>query len=439
MKNKTYIKEFAKYTSLNIIGMLSLSLYILADTFFVANGIGANGLAALNFAIPIFSIIAGCSLMLGIGGATKYAIFKSQNNMAKANEVYTNTILVTIGFVSVFFLAGVFFSGAITVILGTDQEIFEMTRTYLQVVLLFSPVLITNNVLICFIRNDGAPQLSMLAMVSSSFSNILFDYVFIIMLEMGMFGAALATGVASIIGLLIIATYFIRRKNNFSLILGRAKNILSGRLIGETFSIGFPSLVIELSVGIVLVVFNIIILGLQGTIGVAAFGVIANIAIVAIAVFIGIAQGIQPLISKYHGMGNRENVKAIIRCAVILMAAISIVVYSVVFFGAYYIADLFNSEQNELLQNIAVTGLRIYFIGIIFAGFNIIISVYFTSTETPRPAHIISVLRGFLVIVPMAFLLSSIGGIAGVWYAFPLTEFIVSGIGCYLYFKRHSV
>jgi Na+-driven multidrug efflux pump len=115
------------------------------------------------------------------------------------------------------------------------------------------------------------------------------------------------------------------------------------------------------------------------------------------------------------------------------MLIISGIVYFCIFFGASQIAAMFNSEQNTLLQNIAISGLKYYITACLFAGFNIIMSIYFTSTEYALPAHIISILRGFVIIIPMAFLLSSIGGMIGVWCAFPATELLVSIIGITLY------
>lgn len=434
MKNTALFKDFAKYTSLNILGMLSISCYIVVDTFFVSKGLGVDGLAALNFAIPVFGFIFGSGLMLGIGGATKYAILKSQNNMEKANRVFTGTIFILLGFIMVFFAAGLFFADAVTRIFRTDEAVFEMTKTYLRIILLFSPLLMTQSVLQCFIRNDGAPQLSMLAMVSSSLSNIVLDFVFIILLGMGMFGAALATGLSSVIGLFILSTFFIRRKNCFNL----TKRAISGRLTKEILGIGLPSLIMELSVGIVMIVFNAIILYLKGNTGVAAYGVVANIWIFVFAVYTGIAQGIQPILSSNYGSGNMANVRAVLRYALILTAAVSAAVYLCIFFGAQQIAGIFNREQNMLMQYIAAAGLRIHFISSIFAGFNIIMSTYFTSTEFTRPAHIISLLRGFLIIIPMVFLLSAIGGITGVWLALPATEFIVAVIGLsfFLFFRK---
>lgn len=177
----------------------------------------------------------------------------------------------------------------------------------------------------------------------------------------------------------------------------------------------------------------LIILRLQGNIGVAAYGVIANLSLVVMAIYTGVAQGIQPIISSNYGSANHANVQAILRYAMTTVLVLSGIVYFCVFFGASQIANIFNSEHNALLQSIAVTGLRYYFTACLFSGFNIIMSVYFTSTEYPLPAHIISILRGFVIIIPMAFLLSSIGGMIGVWCAFPVTESLVSIIGITLY------
>ena len=425
-------KDFAKYTSLNVLGMIALSCYILADTFFIAMGLGANGLAALNFAIPVYGIIHGSGLMLGIGGATKYSISKSRNETGKANRTFTNTILIMLVFSAAFFAAGLFFSAALTRMLGVNDEIFIMSKTYIQIILLFSPIFILNNVLLCFIRNDGAPKLAMIAMLSSSGANIILDYIFIILLGKGMFGAAITTGFSAVLGMLVLSYFFLKKRNRFHLV----KCGISGRLSRRIFSNGLPSFITEASSGVVIIVFNIIILRLQGNIGVAAYGVIANLSLVVIAIFTGIAQGIQPIISSNFGIGNHSAVKAILRYALILLVILSAIIYLSVFFGAPHIASAFNSEQNPHLQTAVISGIKIYFTACLFAGFNIIMSVYFTSTERPRPAQIISILRGFLLIIPIVFLLSSAKGITGVWSAFPISEFIVAVVAVVLWRRR---
>ena len=430
--NKVLLGNFAKYTAFNVAGMMALSFYILVDTFFISFAMGADGLAALNFAIPVFSFIIGGGLMFGIGGATKFSILRSQDDTLGANFAFTNTVFITVCVAIGFMLLGIFFSSQLTEVLRTPPTIFEMTRTYMQIVLLFAPVFMINNIMLCFVRNDGAPGLAMTAMVCGSFANIILDYIFIIWLRWGMFGAALVTGISSGISLFIVFTFVLRKKNNFHLI----KRRISGWFIRQIISTGAPSLITELSSGIVIIMFNIIILGLQGSVGVAAYGIIANISLIVIAIYTGIAQGVQPLISNCHGAGDSDGIKKLLRYSIILLATLSTVIYVFVFFVNSQVVNVFNYEQNMLLQSIAETGIRIYFIGCIFAGFNIVISIFFTSTEKPRPAHVISSLRGFAIIIPMAFILSELGGIIGVWSAFPVTELLVTVLGVVLWSKR---
>lgn len=429
-----YRNEFLKYASFNVLGMLGLSCYILADTFFISRGMGADGLTALNLAIPVYSFIHGSGLMLGMGGAIKYAIFRSQKKAEETDTVFTVTVKAAALFAAIFFLAGLFFSEHLTAMLGADSAVFAMTNIYLKVILLFAPAFILNEMLLCFVRNDGAPQLAMTAMVGGSLSNIVLDYIFIFPMNMGIFGAVLATGMAPFISMVILSDHWRKKRHGFRFRLGRP----SLAMLPSIFSLGFPSLITELSSGVVIIVFNVILLKLLGNVGVAAYGVIANLSLVVMAVFTGIAQGVQPIISRAYGHGDREKIKYILGCAVWMMLLIAAGIYGGIFFGAGGVVSLFNSEHNIQLQQIATEGLKLYFTATGFAGFNIIIAMYFASTERAIPAHVVSLLRGLFVIVPMAFLLSGLWGVPGVWLAFPVTEALVTalGIGMYGWFSR---
>lgn len=431
MKDNKLLREFFKYTALNIFGMVGISVYILADTFFVSRGIGSGGLAALNIALPAYSLVNGCGLMLSMGGATKYSIAKGSENHKYADRIFTNTVFSAL-LMSVFFvLLGTFFSEKITLLLGADSEIFEMTNIYLKVILLFSPAFIFNNIFICFVRNDKNPNLAMISMLSGSLFNIVFDYIFIFPMKMGIFGAVLATGFSPVVGMLVMTAHKRKGSCGFHFVKSR----ISPRLILSSASLGFPSLVSELSSGIVIIVFNIIILKAAANIGVAAYGVIANLSMVLIAVYTGIAQGVQPLASKIYGKHDKYSMRKLLSYSVILCAAVSLAVYLGVYFSAELITSVFNSEGNVQLKEIAVPGLRYYFFGGLFAGLNIIAAVFFTSAEKPAPAHILSLLRGFILIIPAAFLLSSHWGIVGVWLSFPISEALTSAVGLLLLIK----
>lgn len=438
MRQTSCLRDLIRYVSLNVLGMLGLSCYILADTFFIAKGLGTDGLAALNLAIPIYSFVHGCGLMAGMGGGTRFSILHGRGRQEIIDSVFTDAVSFILLLAAVFVGLGLSCPDLIAGALGAKGPIRAMTRTYLQVILLFSPLFLSNELLLCFVRNDGAPQLSMAAMLCGSFANILLDYVFIFPLDMGIFGAVLATGIAPAVSLLILLPFFLKKENHFHLRRRSSGYTLSGRHLADIFSGGLPSLITEVSSGIVILIFNMIILRLEGNVGVAAYGVIANLSLVVMTVYTGIAQGIQPLISNAYGKNMRSDVRLFLRYALYALAALSAGIYAGIFFGAEQIAGIFNNAADPLLQKIAVRGLRIYFTGCASAGFNIILSSYLTSTEHGRPAHILSLLRGSVLIIPMTFSLAFCGGMTGVWLAFPATETIVCLIGIVCLFWQKS-
>ena len=417
MKNTNIAKKFAKYVTLNIFGMIGLSCYILADTFFVARGIGVNGLTALNLAIPIYSFIHGAGLMVGMGGATRFSISRSPT-------VFTQSlyfILILSGF---FVTIGVFFSGGLASLLGANFATLEMTSTYLQIILCFSPMFMLNNLILCFIRNDGNPKLPMQAMLIGSLSNIILDYIFVFPLQMGMFGAALATGTSPIISLLVLSLHFVKKNNSFM----PHKTKLHPHDIKDISMLGSSALITELSSGIVMIIFNSIILKLSGNVGVAAYGIVANIALVVISIFTGISHGSQPLISDSYGRGEIKDVKKLFKYGGVTAILFAVGIYIVTFIFAEPIVSAFNKEQNLELAKIAIKGLRIYFVAFVFVGFNVLTATYFCSCDEPKKAFLISMLRGFIVIIPTTFLLSAIFGMVGIWCALAVSELIVFAV-----------
>lgn len=421
LKTKKNISEFFKYSSLNILGMIGLSCYILADTFFVSKAMGTRGLAALNIALPIFNFIFGCGLMFGMGGSIKFSVVR-ENNAAAANKYFTDSVKMGAVMSVLFVVLGLTYSDGLAALLGADGDTMPLTSEYLHTVLMFAPMFIANNMMQCFVRNDKNPKLAMLAMLIGSLTNVVLDYVFMFPLGMGMFGAALATGVAPVIGLCIQSVHIFKRKNSFVLV----RSGIKPRRLVEIAALGIPSLVTELSSGIVIAVFNMLILKLSGNTGVAAYGVIANISLVVISVFTGVAQGSQPLVSAAFGAKRDNEVHLYSRLAIITAVALASVIYGAVAMLAAPITSVFNSEQNAELEKIAITGMRIYFSGIIFAGFNIVKAALFAATERAVPAHVISLMRGLVLVIPSAYLLAAMLGMTGVWLAFPITEFITA-------------
>ncbi len=417
-KQKSVLLIFLEFVGMNVLGMIGLSCYILADTFFIAKGMGADGLTALNLAIPIYSFIHGTGLMLGIGGATRYAILQAQKQEAAAKNTFMQTVVWGGIFGTMFFAAGVLFAKPLSLFLGADEATASMTAIYLKTILAFAPAYIMNNIGIGFVRNDGSPKLAMGAMLMGSFSNIVLDYLFIFPLNMGMLGAALATGLAPIVSMVVLSGHFFRLKKRRVFV--RCMPRLS--FIKDSCGLGLAAFVNEISSGIVMIIFNMILLSLEGNIGVSAYGIIANLALVAAAVFTGIAQGIQPVVSANYGAGKQEQVFKILSFGIITSLAAAVCIYLAVWLGADPIIAIFNKDQNIILAELAAKGLGIYFIGFIFAGFNIVIATFFSAVASPKYAFILSMIRGGAAVIPLVYILSRFLGVVGIWSAFPLIE-----------------
>ena len=423
----TILKDFLKYVSLNVLGMIGLSCYILADTFFVSKALGATGIAALNLSISIFSIINGVGLMLGIGGATRYSILQSQQEFKRANDVFTTSIKMGLILGLVFLIIGLFASDGLAILLGANYNTFPLTKTYLMTILCFAPIFILNNIIIAFVRNNHKPKLAMIAMLSGSITNIFLDYIFMFPLDMGMFGAAFATSLAPIIGIAVSSIHFIKGKNSLS--FTRCKITLS-RMV-DIVVLGLSAFINEISSAITLITFNLIILTLEGNLGVASYGIIANLALIGIAIFNGVAQGIQPLISKGYGQRNGDLLRKVLKMALITSLAIATIIYILTFVYSDEIIGIFNSEGSIEIARMAKVGMKIYFIGFFFAGINIILATYLSATESAKDAFLISITRGCVLIVPMVLLLSKVLEMTGIWLAFVATEGIVAIFSIY--------
>ena len=178
----------------------------------------------------------------------------------------------------------------------------------------------------------------------------------------------------------------------------------------------------EISSGVITLVFNFIILKLAGNIGVAAYGIVANVSLVAVAVFNGVAQGSQPLVSDCYGKRNMSDVRTLKRLSFLTTLILAVVMYTAIFIFTDGIVRVFNSENSVQLAQYAAVGVRLYFTGILFSGVNIVGGSYLSATEKAKAAFIVSVLRGFILIVVFAFVLSLIFGMNGVWLSYMAAE-----------------
>lgn len=424
-------KLFFKYVSLSTISMVGVSLCILADTFFIANGVGPKGLAALNVVVPLFSALNGIGLMFGMGGATLYAIAQGKEESEKGNKIFSFTMASSLILGVVLTALCLLFADPILKILGAGESIFALSKEYYMILIGCSSFFIISNALTCFIRNDHNPNLAMNAMLLGSLLNIVLDYFFIFPLNMGMRGAALGTVLSPLASLLLLSIHWRSKKRqlqflSFNWSFGELKDILS---------IGFPSFITEFSSGVVIFLFNKIILDLSGNAGVAAYSIIANIAYVGVAIFTGIGQGIQPLASLSFSKKDKKSILNVLIWGMVLSFGIGALFYGISLFYAEPIIQLFNNENSQELAQITKTGFSLYFISFLFVGLNITAISLFSAVARPRQSLILSLLRGLILITPVLFVLANLFGMTGVWIAMPLTE--ASMLFITFYFLHH--
>lgn len=420
-QNMTITGQFARYVSQNILGMLGISCYIIVDTFFISKVAGANGITVLNLVLPVFNLIFAIGSMIGVGSAIHFTLLRARKD-DRAENYFSNAIFWVCIISLVFIATGIWAPDVLLKIMGADSTIVALGVPYVRIFLMFSPFFMINYITGSFVRNDNAPSLAMAATVAGSLSNIVFDYVFMFPMKMGLAGAALATAASPVISILICCLHFFNKKNTIRFVMKRP----SASMLVQSCKLGVSAFIGELSSGVTTTVFNFLILGLAGNIGVAAYGVIANCALIAVSIFNGVSQGAQPLVSKCYGKGEKQSVKKLLGLSVKTALVLAVIIYAGIFFFTDSLVSLFNSEHSTALAEYAKTGMQLYFTGFIFAGFNIVGTGFLSATDHPAASFAASILRGVVAIIICSVVLSHLFGMTGVWLAFVAAELITA-------------
>ena len=410
-------KQFATFVSRNILGMMGMSCYYIVDTLFVAQSQGADGVAALNLVSPPYYLIFAVAALLANGSAIIYKIRKAQGNEETKGYFTDAIIFALIGSIP-FLIIGIFFPDKIIELMGGDARIVELGTTYMRIIMLFAPMLICNSIVVTYVRNDDQPELAMRATLISSIFNIIGDYVLMFPLDMGMTGAALASGFAPVVSIGICSMHIRSEKSNIHL-MAKLPNF---RLLPQIIGVGAAAFATKISTAIVILVYNFLIIELTGNTGLAAYGVVSTIAIFVKLIFEGIADGSQPLLSECYGKGKTAELSYIFRLGIKSALISAAIVYLLLVVLAGPIAAAFNSENSAALQTLTIAGIRLYFLAYVFGSFNTVCVGYFSATAKAMWAGVISVIRSSAALVVFAVLLAKLFGMNGVWLSYAATE-----------------
>lgn len=412
---------FLSYLFPAMVGMLLMSVNILVDGIFVSNGIGQTALAAINIAVPIFSILLSISLWIGVGGATLYSIELGRNDVQKAQRIFTLSFVTMVIVVSAIIGGLLLNMEAIAYLFGANEDTLPYVKDYLFIVLVFGGVYTFENLLSIFIRNDGNPNLAMAGLITTSVLNIVLNYIFIFMLDYGVTGVALATVISTLIGTIVLCSHFYLKKSQLKF---RAKFFNKQDTI-KIWGIGLPSFIVEGSFAVMVVLYNITFLRYLGTEGVTAYAMINYIHTVLLMLFIGVGMALQPLVSYHYGAKLMERVMGLLKIGLItalIMGGVTTIL-SIVFPSA--IMSVFG-ETTEVVGQLAESGFAYFATGYIFLAINMVLAEFFQSIERIRLATMIILSRSIILFIPLLFILPLLFGATVIWWIFPITEGITA-------------
>lgn len=414
-------KSFFQYFLPTLLGMMLMSVNIVIDGVFVGNGVGSVALAGVNVAVPVFSVIISLTLLIGIGGGTLYSMAMGENDKRRAQEIFTTSLVfITVVTIVLSFMSYLNIE-RLARLFGANEETMPYVLDYMSILFIFSLIIALETCLSIFIRNDGAPQLAMVGLVVTAILNIGLNYWMIFIAKLGVTGAALATVIATAVGMLIYTIHFFNKGANLKFVtinwnFQRIKSIIF---------IGFPSFLSEAGIGVFVMGYNIAMAYYVGTSGLAAFSVINYLHTFMFLAFIGIGSTIQPMISYYYGAQRYDSIRKTVSLAEITGFVLGLLFIGIGYFGADQLVSIFGVASEEI-ANKATTGLKLFFLGYLFMGVNFIYMTYYQSVGQVRPSLLITLFRGFILLIAMLVILPYFFGITGIWLALPVTEAIVA-------------
>lgn len=425
------INLFFKYLLPAVTGTLAIGILIFIDTVFIGRGIGAQGLAALNIALPAFTFYCCVGYLLGVGGATVASIDEGRG-LKNKKRIFTTCIVIGLVISAIFVVVQNIYLDEIVRILGAKGDIFPLAKSYLRVVVYASGLYLMPHIINPFVRNDNNPNLTMIGMVVCGIVNLTLDYVFIFIFGWGMAGAATATGIAQLTYTLILCMHFFKKDKK----LGFEKIDLRMEDIKRVLTVGMPSFINEISSGLIIFIFNLYLLKLGGELSVAAYSIIININYLVYLIYMGVGQAIQPLVSYNFGSGRKDRVNKFLKLGLIFNISYALIVIIIFLTKSEVIIELFNKD-NESLRVLTGQSILKYFSATIFTGVNVVIATYIQAQGQGKASSAIMFFRAFLLMVIGVVGLSYLLGVDGVWYTTLFSE-VVTFIGLMIWLKLYK-
>ncbi|MHC1719935.1 MAG: MATE family efflux transporter [Clostridiaceae bacterium] len=420
-----------------IIGMLTMGLYIIVGRIFVGRGVGSVAIAAITVAQPIMTILMAFGMLIGVGATALISIRLGEQKINEVEKIAGNAtsllILLPLIIAVVYFL----WSEPILRIFGASNEVLPYARDYVHIIMLgaipgaLSPGL--NN----FIRAQGNPRYSMVTQIIGAVINIVFNYIFIFKLGLGIKGSAWATVIGQTVSMIWVLCYFFLGKSKIKLML---KNLrLQMPVVLKIITIGFAPFAMQLATSVQQTILNQILIVYGGDLALSAVGIIMSIAMIFFMPIIGMSQGAQPIIGFNYGARLYPRVKETLTKAISFATIFAIFGFIVIRYYAVPIVGLF-SAGDVALTEMSAHALVTFFMCIPIVGFQIVGSNYFQAVGKPVQSTILSLSRQVLIFIPLLLILPRFWGIEGVWRTAPIADILsVAFTAAFLFYEMKKL
>ncbi|WP_075602530.1 MATE family efflux transporter [Saccharicrinis aurantiacus] len=413
-------------------GVIINSLYNIVDRIFIGQEVGALALAGLSAVFPIMIIMMAFGMLVGMGAGVRISINLGKKDFNRAEHVLGNAFILMIIVSVIISVLGLALNKPLLGFFGVNSETTAYAREYLHIILGGTVFNILGYGLNNLIRSEGSAKIAMLSMLISAGINIALDYLFIVVLHMGVSGAAYATVISQIALTIWVITHF--RSKRSVIRLRTSKMWLKKDIVWYIFTIGFAPFSMQLASSAVFGVYNIQLIKYGGDMAVGALGVIISVAMLMVMTIMSINMAMQPIIGFNHGAKRFDRVHQTLKIAMISATIISGFAWGVVELFPEAIIQLFNDDNAELLA-IGTRGLQIFVLFLPIIGFQIIIGNYYQSVGKAGLATLLSMLRQVIFLIPLLFILPKYYGLEGVWACAPLSD-ALSALVCIIFVIR---
>ncbi len=410
--------KLIKFTIPTIIMMIFTSIYGIVDGIFVSNCVGSDAFAAVNLIMPALMILGTFGFMIGTGGSALVSKTIGEGNKEKANRFFSMLIYLLIIVGGILTIIGIPLVKPVASLIGANGHMLELCTTYGKTILIFLIPFVLQNSFQSFLIVAERPTFGLIISIITGVLNMFLDFTFIYVFKMGVFGAALATGISQLMGGIVPLIYFIK-PNKSPLKLTKTK--FEWKAILQACTNGSSEMLTNLSMSLVNMLFNVQLMKYAGADGVIAYGIIMYVGFIFTGTYLGYSIGTAPIISYHYGAENTQELKNLLKKSLILITITSITMTGIAEILSKVLASIFVSYDIELLE-ITTRAIRLFSISYIISGFNIYSSSFFTALNNGVISAIISFMRTLVFQIAMIYILPIILGIDGIWLAVTFAE-----------------